>query len=133
MRRRVGISLLIVLFARCAAAKCGNSLIAVEGVIVGPNVGVTISLLVSPDPNWTPQPAIPIDAKGRFRATAYFDRTKSEGHSRDNCSRMPATVTVQLRKEDRILDQTVLNISHDFVRKNRIDYEARRPATLHSN
>jgi len=46
---------------------------------------------------------------------------------------MPATVTVQLRKEDRILDQTVLNISHDFVRKNRIDYEARRPATLHSN
>jgi hypothetical protein len=133
MRRCVRISLLVLLLARCAAAKCGNSLITVEGVIVGPNAGATISLLVSPDPNWTPQPAITIDAEGRFRATAYFDRTKSEGRRRDNCSRTPSTVTLELRKEDRIVGQTTLNISREFVRKNRIDYELRSLARLHSN
>jgi hypothetical protein len=116
-----------------ASAKCGNSAILIKGEISGYVGGTTVSVQVAPDPNWEPQPAPTIDAEERFQVTVYFDRTKSEGRVRDNCSRKPESVTVQLRKNGRVLDKTTLGVKKDFVRKNGADYEIRYPITLHAN
>jgi len=124
---------LISLVACCLEAKCGNSMIVVEGIVAGSASDVTASLQVNPDPNWSPQPAVLIDADGKFRATVYFDRTKAEGHSRDNCSRKPDSVMIQLRKDNRVVDQVNLKVDRDFVRKSRLDYKTRSPITLHSD
>ena len=131
MVRQLCLVSLAFLFTVSSYAKCGNSAIIIEGVIVGSAVDATVAIQVAPDPNWEPQPPISIDAKGRFRATVYFDRTKSGARS-DTCSRKPDIVTIQLKEAGQVLDQVKINAARDFVRKNRIDYETRSPLTLHA-
>ena len=124
---------LILLAASSVEAKCGNSIIYIDGVITGVMSDTTVSVQVTPDPNWEPQPSIAVKADETFRAMVYFDRTKAEGRIHDNCSRKPDDVTVQLLKNGRTADQVHLTIKHDFVAKGRLDYETREPVKLHSN
>ena len=133
MRRQLITILLFLLTASYLEAKCGNSFIYIEGAITGPVADVTVLVQVSPDPNWESQPAISIDKDGKFQAKVYFDRTKSEGRFHENCSREPNTVVVQAMRDGRPIDQVHLAIKHDFVMKDRFDYEARSPVELHSN
>jgi hypothetical protein len=124
---------LVLLVACSLEAKCGNSMIVVEGVITGSITDATVLVQVTPDANWEPQPVVSIAPSGKFRATVYFDRTRAEGRKRDDCTREPEGVTIQIRKGNRVVDQTNLKIDHDFVKKNRLDYEARLPVALRSN
>lgn len=133
MRRSLITILLFLLRASYLEAKCGNSFIYIEGAIIGTVADVTVSVQVSPDPNWEPQPAISINKDGKFQAKVYFDRTNSEGRLHDNCSREPNTVTVQTMRDGRLIDQVRLAIKHDFVMKDRFDYQARSPVELRSD
>lgn len=133
MQRQLIVILFILFTASVLEAKCGNSFIYVDGIVTGTVGNATVSVQVSPDPNWEPQPAISIGNDGKFQAKVYFDRTKSEGKFHQNCSRQPDTVTVQLLREGRTVDQVQLTIDHDFLKKDRFDYETRSPVDLHSN
>ncbi|HEY6937749.1 MAG TPA: hypothetical protein VI424_11385, partial [Terriglobales bacterium] len=67
-------------------AKCGNSILYIDGSLTGSAANSIVTAHVTPDPNWEPQPAVSVDKSGTFRAIIYFDRTKPEGRIRDNCS-----------------------------------------------
>src|SRR5215472_1475581 len=105
-----------------ADAKCGNGAISVDGVIVGPASGARVVLKVSPDPNWEPQPQASIATDGKFTAIVYFDRTQSEGNTRDNCSRQPKEVSVELQRGAQVVDRISLIVRRDFARTNKHDY-----------
>jgi hypothetical protein len=123
------IFLLLVCFASSAIwAKCGNSAIVIDGSIPGSVTGSTISVQVVPDPNWDSQPAAIIDANGQFHMTVYFDRTQPG--NRERCSRKPKTVTVQLNKNGRLVEEVSLQVKRDFTSKDNTDYHLRSPITL---
>lgn len=83
---------------------------------------------VVPDPNWDSQPAAIIDANGQFHMTVYFDRTQPG--NRERCSRKPKTVTVQLNKNGRLVEEVSLQVKRDFTSKDNTDYHLRSPITL---
>jgi hypothetical protein len=125
----IGILLLLI---QSAEAKCGNSSVTVIGRISGQTIGASVLVKISPDPNWEPQPDISIASDGAFKATVYFDRTSAERSTRDNCSREPDEVTVQLFKNGHVIDSVTLNRVSDFDKKQRHEYELRSPVILHS-
>jgi hypothetical protein len=131
MLKRVFALLTACLIPSAILAKCGNSAIVIKGLITGSIDGSTVSVQVVPDPNWEPQPAIVIESNGQFEVSVYFDRTEA-GHVRESCSRKPRTVTVQLRRNGRLIDQVALEITRDFVSEHNTDYKLRSPVTLHS-
>jgi hypothetical protein len=123
---------LTILIPCGAAAKCGNSAIEINGTISGYEPGSAIIVHVVPDPNWDSQPSPIIDEQGLFRITVYFDRTKGEGRFRDNCSRTPERVSIEVRKSGTLGEQVTLEIKRDFVKTNKTDYRVRFPIALHS-
>lgn len=117
-----------------AACKCVNRIIYIEGSIVGSDndgLSVKVKVVVTPDPNWEPQPEISIK-DGKFSGEVYFDATKSEGRARDNCSRVPEEVEVVLLMDGREVNRIRLNVSKAFRRDVRHDYKLRSPIVLHS-
>jgi len=120
------------LLATAAVGKCVHRIIHVEGQIVGPSSdGLTLRVEVTPDPNWEPQPEIPIK-DGKFAGVVYFDATKSEGRVRDDCSRIRETVVVTLLKDGHELDRIQLEVSKAFRRDELHDYKLRSPIALHA-
>ena len=119
------------LFPLGVFAKCGNSAIAVEGLITGYDTNSTVSVEVIPDANSEPKPQVTLGIDGHFHATIYFDRTEA-GSGRENCSRKPQTVKLQLTRNGIVVDEVVLLIKRDFVNKSNTNYRIRKPITLSS-
>ena len=132
MLKRTFVTLVAFLLTYNAEGKCGNSTIAVRGVIVGSKLeaGGTLFIRVAPDTNWEPQPPISVDGKGNFSGIVYFDRTISGG-AIHNCSRTPESVTVELQKDGRTIDKVSLHIKKDFIKVKPTNYEVRSPVVLH--
>jgi hypothetical protein len=119
----------VSLFAAPSTSKCVNRIIYVDGSIVGPVIDdLKVTVEVTPDPNWEPQPDISIkDAK--FAGEVYFNATKAEGRVRDDCSRVPTTVEVLLVKHGREVNRVRLDVSREFT-KNQQGYRTRSPILL---
>jgi hypothetical protein len=114
------------------ANKCANKYIYISGKIVGPtNSQLKIEVQTTPDANWEPQPAIAL-RQGAFDGKVYFDSTKTEGTTNDDCSRAPEKVRVALLNEGRQIDLVQLDISKDFIKNKMGDYELRSSVELHS-
>lgn len=115
-----------------ALAKCGNQVLRIEGTIDGVSGdGLRIKVLVTPEPNWEPQPEIPIK-DGRFAGMVLFDRTRSEGRVRDDYSRVPDSMEVLLLRNGQELSRLQLDFKRDFVRDKGGDYKLRSPIVLRS-
>jgi hypothetical protein len=135
--QRVGLSLLlsgIVLggLLPTVHAKCARRLIHIEGTVEGPiGPGDRIQVAIDPDPN-ADQERISI-ADGTFKATVLFDSTASakSRRGRDDCSRVPKTVSLSVVREDRQLSVVRLNVATDFREDSRGDYHVRAPIVLH--
>jgi hypothetical protein len=133
--------LLVACLVPCdISAKCGNSIIAIDGRVSDPAAGSTVSAQIVPDSNWKSKPAT-VDADGQFHLTVYFDRLETgtwrawltELYKFERCSREPKTVTVQLYRNGQLVDQVALQFGQDFVDKGRnADFNIRSPITLHS-
>jgi hypothetical protein len=109
-----------------------NHIIRLDGVIDGLAVnGIEIVVHVTPDPNWEPEPEIPIKDH-KFVATVYFNTTKSEGRIWDNCSRVPETVEVVLLKDSREINRAKLNVARDFAKDKMGNYTLLSPITFYS-
>ena len=122
----------ILLFSVPGVCKCANRFIYIDAQLIGPtNDGLRLKVEVTPDPNWEPQPEITIK-DGKANGRIYFNTTKSEGHFRDNCSRVPTTVKLLLFNGDREIDRVQLDISKDFVKTELRDYKPRLSAKLHT-
>jgi len=131
MGKFLAIASVILAVSAAAMAKCGNLTIHVNGRILGPpDKSMRIVIDVEPDPNWSPQPAIALDA-GEFAGDLYFDSTKAEGKRRDDCSREPRKMLILLLKNGQELDRMQLDIPRDFV-KTSTGYRVRVPVELHS-
>jgi hypothetical protein len=133
VRRLNFIAVIIAAFASLAYAKCGNTLIVVEGYVEGTNSALqqNIAVRVDPDPNWDDQPAVRFE-DGKLEAKVWFDMTKSEGVVRDNCSRKPRTVTVSLIVDGRETEAVSLIVRRDFIRVDTHHYNLKSPLVLHS-
>jgi hypothetical protein len=115
-----------------ALGKCGNLIIHITGSIDGiTGDDLRIMAQVMPPSNWEPQPEIPIKG-GRFAGMVLFDRTKSEGRAKDDCSRAPDSLDVVLLRNDQELSRLRLDITKDFVREKTGDYKLRTPIVLRS-
>jgi hypothetical protein len=113
-----------------AIAKCVHHIIYVQGnVAKAANQKLAVKIVVSPDPNWEPQPEVVL-AEGKLTGEVYFDATKSEGRRRDNCSRAPETVDVILLQDGREVDRARLDVAKDFVRDPKHNYRLRSPISL---
>ena len=114
-------------------AKCARSTVVIDGLISGPAAGSSVFVQVLPDPNSGSEPAVVLDSNGRFHTTVYFDTYSGPGWLvADKCLRNPATVTVRLYRNSRLLDRVALEIRQDFVSENSLDFRLRSPITLHS-
>ena len=133
MLKRILTLLALCLLPGNVWAKCARSAIAIDGLISGPAAGSSVFVQVLPDPNWEPEPAVVVDSNGRFHATVYFNMYSGAGWLvSDKCLRNPATVTLRLYRNSRLLDQVALEIKQDFVSQNIIDFRLRSPVILHS-
>lgn len=122
----------VLLFVTPAITKCVNRFIEIKGEIVGKiSDDLQLAVEVTPDPNWEPQGKIKIK-NGKFEGTIFFNTTKSEGRTRDNCSRTPDTVEVILLEGETEINRVRLLISKDFVKNKLHDYELRSPIQLQS-
>jgi hypothetical protein len=131
MRRLPLLLLMGVLLEGQALSKCANRVIHIEGTIEGASSdGLRIGVQVTPEPNWEPQPEMAIRS-GRFAGTVLFDGTKSEGHVRDDCSRVPETMDLILLRNGQELSRLRLVIAKDFVKDKLGDYKLRSPIMLH--
>lgn len=134
MRTRTLTLLLLCLLPGNAWAKCARSAIVIDGLISGPTAGSSVFVEVVPTPNWNSERAVVIDSNGRFHVTVYFDTYSGEGWLvYDKCLRSPASVTIRLYRNKRLLDQVALEIKQDFVRQDKIDFRLRSPVILHSH
>jgi hypothetical protein len=125
--------MITVALAPLSYAKCGNALIVVDGKVEGTSSAAKekIVVRVEPDPNWDAQPAVRFEG-GKFEAQVWFDMTKSEGAVRDNCSRMPRTVTVSLIVDERETETVTLIVRRDFIRVHTDLYKLKSPLVLRS-
>lgn len=115
-----------------ASAKCGSLIIRIEGRIEGGGGDdLRVVVDVAPDPNWEPQPEIPIKGQA-FVGEVLFDRTKSEGRVRDACLRVPDSLYVRLLRKGVELSRVRLLIKQDFVTEKGGNYNLRSPIVLHS-
>jgi hypothetical protein len=115
----------LLLFATPGVCKCANRFIYVDAQLAGPaSDGLRIKVEVTPDPNWEPQPEIAI-SNGEIHGKVYFNTTKSEGHSRDNCSRVPKRVDLVVLNGEHEIDRVRLDIAKDFVKTELRDYKPR--------
>ena len=123
----------ILALAASAAGKCANRIIHVEGRVDGPRGGeLRIAVVVTPDPNWEPQPPISVK-EGTFTGTILFDSWKRRGVIvEDNCSRVPKTVQLVLFKDGREVNRIHLDIGRDFIKEKTGDYHPRTPIILHT-
>src|SRR5579862_661684 len=134
MFKRILIVLVVCLVPGDIWAKCADSAILIDGAILGPAAGSMVSVQILPDPNRHSVSAAVVDTNGKFHVTRYFDRYDGSGWLiADRCDREPKTITVQLYRNGRLLDQVVLEINRDFVSERSIDFRLRSPIILHSN
>jgi hypothetical protein len=134
MHKRFLTLLVLCLLPGNTWAKCARSAIAIDGLISGPIAGSSVFVEVVPAPNWGSEHGVVIDSNGRFHATVYFDTYSGQGWLvSDKCLRNPATVTLRLYRNRRLLDQVALEIKQDFVSQNIIDFRLRSPVILHSH
>lgn len=133
MLKQILIVLVVCLITGDIWAKCANSAILIEGAILGPGTGSTVSVQVLPDPNSNAEPAAVVDPNGKFHVTRYFDTYEGPGWLvAERCTREPKTITVRLNRNGQLLDQVVLEINRDFVSERNIDFRLRSPIILHS-
>lgn len=131
MYRACVLVLIAMMVSVTGVCKCANRFVYVEGRINGPTAeDVEVIVQTIPDANWEPQPTIAVN-RGSFEGRIYFDATKSEGRTRDNCSRVPKTVKVLLLKHGQQIDSIQLDISKEFVRDRSGDYKLRLPIEFH--
>jgi hypothetical protein len=123
----------LLLLSQGGAGKCVNRVIQLEGVIAGPSGGdLTVSVQVTPESNWEPQPEIVIKDH-KFSATVLFNPVKWEDRlKRNDCSRLPESLEVVLLKDGSNIDVKKLEIARDFVKDKLGDYKLRSPITLHT-
>jgi len=132
MYRLLATFIFTVMMSSETSPKCANKYIYISGRIVGPTDSqFKVGVQTTPDANWEPQPAITLK-EGTFEGKVYFDSTKAEGTTRDDCSRVPEIVKVELSKEGRQIDFVQLDVSKDFVKNKMGDFKLRTPVLLHS-
>src|SRR5260370_499398 len=67
----------MVLFVTPGVCKCVNRIIYVEGSVLGPITdGLKVIVVVTPDPNWEPQPDIEVK-DGKFAGEVFFPTPQS--------------------------------------------------------